>query len=630
MSSTFKILTIVLTSIGFLGCGGGSTSSQDESGTSQNIGGGVGDNNPPKPVQPIASSWHLSKNEFPESVVSASASEVSGYQSNVNALNVRYTFNCQKNCDGLVAIGQTINASDLVKLARIKMKSNADVLIGLRLTDADGQIIEYDGMRAFEASNIKDWHFVQFDLNKPRKFKNGLNDGKIHRGIKRAEVLIQAIDHLIPVPKQLIGDVTLAQLEMTETLNSTIGLSDARLANLKVAAKSSEIFGDRLGVAHEVILGEHLLASAKQAGLSFVRTDIYWELVESEIGQYDFSKYDSFFARLKKEGLGALIILDYGHPKYDVLTSAGRAGFIRYAKAVVNRYRGKGIKFEIWNEPNWSATNKQWIDNAAVFSAFCREVSAAIHEVDPNVLVTSGATSWFDMDYLAKMFTKPGDAGDLNAIAVHPYRGQSPETLVFSVTNLQRMLERNLGKIYPLWLTEWGYSSTQWEQGGFDLKDGFASDFRQRQANYTLRQMLAQWWLDIPTIVHYSLKDRGNSRIDNEQNYGLLDNAEKDKPSMLVMKQFTNHAKNYLLKGALEDLPFGLHAVVFESTDNLKNKALILWQSEVGANTVVRVPAAKFAKVQNMGGERVAVKLDQGDYLLEVSELEGPIYLILK
>ncbi len=51
-----------------------------------------------------------------------------------------------------------------------------------------------------------------------------------------------------------------------------------------------------------------------------------------------------------------VFILDYGNDLYGGGNAhhfdAGRAAFARFAAAAARHYRGKGIIWEIWNEPN--------------------------------------------------------------------------------------------------------------------------------------------------------------------------------------------------------------------------------------------------------------------------------------
>src|SRR5437870_872859 len=92
------------------------------------------------------------------------------------------------------------------------------------------------------------------------------------------------------------------------------------------------------------------------AGFHWVRTDFKWELTERERGQYDFSAYDRLLKQLDAFNIRALFILDYGNPLYtdgtSVRTPAAREAFARWAVAAAKHFTGRGVVWELFNEPN--------------------------------------------------------------------------------------------------------------------------------------------------------------------------------------------------------------------------------------------------------------------------------------
>src|ERR1041385_7201852 len=92
------------------------------------------------------------------------------------------------------------------------------------------------------------------------------------------------------------------------------------------------------------------------AGFHWVRTDFIWEDTERERGRYDFSPYDRLLKELDANNLRALFILDYGNPLYtdgkSVRTPEARSAFARWAVAAAKHFSGRGVVWEIFNEPN--------------------------------------------------------------------------------------------------------------------------------------------------------------------------------------------------------------------------------------------------------------------------------------
>src|SRR5262245_18371001 len=71
----------------------------------------------------------------------------------------------------------------------------------------------------------------------------------------------------------------------------------------------------RLGVNIHVLRDDSALDRAKNLGFRFVRMDLLWSDVERN-GRYRFAGYDALLRALETRGMGALWILDYGHPDH--------------------------------------------------------------------------------------------------------------------------------------------------------------------------------------------------------------------------------------------------------------------------------------------------------------------------
>ena len=96
----------------------------------------------------------------------------------------------------------------------------------------------------------------------------------------------------------------------------------------------------------------------RDGGFKFIRMDLGWGGIEREKGAYNFERtgYDALTAGCTKRGIRILYILDYSNRLYEseqsVRTEEGRKAFAAFAEAAAKRYAGKGILWEVWNEPN--------------------------------------------------------------------------------------------------------------------------------------------------------------------------------------------------------------------------------------------------------------------------------------
>ncbi len=93
-----------------------------------------------------------------------------------------------------------------------------------------------------------------------------------------------------------------------------------------------------------------------EAGYRMIRTDLQWGSVERQPGRYDFAAYDRLMVHLKQAKVRPMFILDYGNRLYDhgqsPRSDPARAAFARFGAAAARHFRGQGVVWEIWNEPN--------------------------------------------------------------------------------------------------------------------------------------------------------------------------------------------------------------------------------------------------------------------------------------
>lgn len=118
-------------------------------------------------------------------------------------------------------------------------------------------------------------------------------------------------------------------------------------------------FESTLGVNHHFTQNAEQdardVADTGHAGFRLIRYDMMWEQVEQQKGVYDFRTFDRLLSQMSAKGIHPLFILDYGNPLYGeraLRTEEARAAFARFAGAAAARYKGKGVIWEIWNEPN--------------------------------------------------------------------------------------------------------------------------------------------------------------------------------------------------------------------------------------------------------------------------------------
>jgi len=164
-------------------------------------------------------------------------------------------------------------------------------------------------------------------------------------------------------------------------------------------------------------------------GFRWVRMDLTWAGTERERGLYDFSAYDRLMTALDDASIRALFILDYSNPLYEaqnsVVTEAGREAYARWAAAAASHFAGRGILWEIWNEPNIAGFWKpepNLDDYVKMARAACRAIRAAA----PGEAIIGPAASGVDLAFIRGCLDA-GLAEYWDAVSVHPYRQTGPE-----------------------------------------------------------------------------------------------------------------------------------------------------------------------------------------------------------
>lgn len=343
-------------------------------------------------------------------------------------------------------------------------------------------------------------------------------------------------------------------------------------------------------------------------GFRFVRMDFFWAGIEQQKGVYDFSAYDHLLKDLDRLGLRAYFILDYGHPLYDgglsPYTDDGRAAFCAFVKAAMQRFAGRGIVWEMWNEPNHGMF---WKPQPKVedYAKLALAVGETVREVAPNEVLVGPTTSEIDLPFIEACFT----AGCLplwDAVSVHPYRQSPPETAAEEYRALRGLIRRHLIRIDgdrrpnpPILSGEWGYSSAKLQHGGFD---------EEIQGRYLPRQWLSNIANGIPISIWYDWHDDGDDRSNPEHNFGTVrrpyrtGQAEvyEPKPAYVAAKTLTTVLKGYEFSKTLA-LKNDEHVLLFAKGDQLR---LAAWTSAASPR-VVTIPAnaGRFRVTGHLGAE---------------------------
>jgi hypothetical protein len=325
-----------------------------------------------------------------------------------------------------------------------------------------------------------------------------------------------------------------------------------------------------------------------EGGFKFVRMDFAWQAVERERGKYDFSAYDRLVDHLDKVGARAYFILDYGNRLYDdglsPHTPAGRAAFAAFAKAAAGHFQGRGVVWEVWNEPNIDFWKPR--PNVEDYTKLAVETVKAVREADPKAVILLPATSGFPWDFFETLFAS-GVLADVDGVSVHPYRESHPETAADDYGRLRALIARHAPpekRMMPIVSGEWGYSTAE---GRFTEAE---------QARYIVREYLANLASGVNLSIFYDWKDDGPDPKENEHRFGTVRQDLTPKPSFLAAKALIRDLKGYTFRHRLAGESPAEWKLLFRDYDGFRPPAVVSWTTDATAPESARTPRVRQAR----------------------------------
>jgi hypothetical protein len=315
------------------------------------------------------------------------------------------------------------------------------------------------------------------------------------------------------------------------------------------------------------------------AGFRWVRMDFFWHQIEREKGKYDFAPYDRLMAALEKQGIRPIFILDYGNGLYEQgppTKPESRAAFTRFVAAAMERFKNRGIVWEMWNEPNL-AQFWQPRPNPGDYIALATEVGKTIRRIAPNEWYIGPATSGVDLAFLERCF-QGGLLRYWDAVSVHPYRTVEPETVLPEYQKLRTLIARYApkGKTIPLLNGEWGYSE---KYPGLNLD---------KQSKFLPRQILTSLAAGLKINIWYDWRDDGTDPNEIEHHFGTIYNDGQPKPTYRAAQTLARILDGFQFHRRLRlDSPND-HCLVFSKGTEVR---LVAWTTERAPHEA-RIPAS--------------------------------------
>ena len=290
-----------------------------------------------------------------------------------------------------------------------------------------------------------------------------------------------------------------------------------------------------------------VLDQLQAAGVTSVRIDVSWAMLQPNgPGQYDrwgTRFVDRVIAMANDRGIKPLMML-WLTPAWANGNTGERAApyrpadYARVAGWAADRWRGRVVGWEVWNEPN-SPAFLAGADPAG-YVRLLRAAYPAIKAGDPDADVVFGGVEYNDVDWLTRAYDA-GAQGYFDVLATHPYQGiadlppdarDGTKWTLTHVSQVRRLMVERGDAAKPVWFTEFGWST----HGVRTTKNWIRGVDEPRQAEYlaATARLVAAEMPYVQRIYWYS--DRDTREGDPQYaNYGLFRLDLSPKPALAAL-----------------------------------------------------------------------------------------------
>lgn len=244
----------------------------------------------------------------------------------------------------------------------------------------------------------------------------------------------------------------------------------------------------------------------QQVQIHWVRQFVYWDAVEPQQGEFEWSTWDRIFDHLDNYEIEPVIVL-INTPQWARDSESSTAppdnptDFANFATAFATRFGAQVDYYQIWDEPNlddaWGIRDPR----PAEYAALLAEAHSAIHGVDAAATVMLAALApttelrgqnIADIRYLEDLYAL-GAQDYFDAVAAKPYGFDLPpneRTVSIDVLNFSRMIAlrevmvTNDDGRKTLWASNWGWNHLDSDWQGDPSIWGSVS--QQHRIDYTL------------------------------------------------------------------------------------------------------------------------------------------------
>lgn len=370
--------------------------------------------------------------------------------------------------------------------------------------------------------------------------------------------------------------------------------------------------GDAAGLAQM----ERAARMAQAVGVKWSREDFSWSRIERQRGEFDWTYYDQLVACARRHGITVYAIVGYWTSWTKPYTAEGIADYVRFVRALVQRYHHEIKQWEIWNEPNIFF----WDGPKDLYADLLKQSYAAIKELDPAAQVLGLSTAGIDRKYISRMLELKAP---FDILTIHPYRPHLNDLgFIDDLKEVAEQVRLPDGQRRPVWLTEMGWATHTPHNV---LRQDFAATTLRAQAELLARSYLCSIVSGVePRTFWYNFRNDGQDPIYFEHQMGIIYQDFTPKPAYLAYATLTRMLRGQRLAGPVPAPP-GVLAFRFRPTDGGPGETLAVWSP--AADAALSLPTtAKQARRVNTLGEESSLPSAEGQVKLQLQR-GAPVYL---
>ncbi len=295
----------------------------------------------------------------------------------------------------------------------------------------------------------------------------------------------------------------------------------------------------------------------QELGVGTIRVPLQWQFVKIRPGEYDWSTLDRLLGVAQAKQIEVLFTLrttfreatKKHKPQKDAIRisspSMDRKEWVHFVESLANRYRGKGVSYEIENEVNgeafWKGTLEEYLE-------LLKTGFDVIKKADPQAKVLPSAMGcgivrnfqselarqegwkWHDSWLQPILSTKKFDV-----VNVHDYHFPSDITangLTFRsyLEHIHDLMKKSGLGDRPIWITETGYVSSPADASG-RMDNGS----HEKQAKWLTEAYQQAFEFGVERIFWLILRDRNEPYFGS---MGLADAKGNPRPAWNALSQF--------------------------------------------------------------------------------------------